>query len=108
MAIEIRTNTPKPKADVAQKVEQLPCKEKVAGSKPAVSTKHDEEYGRHNMVSRVLDARDYYPPEMVAALHKHNERLAYNAAYQRDLRTIKRLGLEITVAAYRKSKEACK
>lgn len=38
-------------------------------------------------------------------LQKHQERLAYNAAYQRDLRTIKRLGLSVTVSQYRKSKE---
>lgn len=36
---------------------------------------------------------------------KHEERLAYHAAYQRDLRTIKRLGLNCTVKEYRQSKE---
>lgn len=38
-------------------------------------------------------------------LQKHKERLAYNAAYQRDLRTIKRLGLNCTVAVYRSTKQ---
>jgi hypothetical protein len=36
-------------------------------------------------------------------IQKHKERLAYNAAYQRDLRTIKRLGLAVTVKQYRES-----
>lgn len=38
-------------------------------------------------------------------LQKHEERLAYNAAYQRDLRKIKKLGLDCTVKEYRKQKE---
>lgn len=38
-------------------------------------------------------------------MRKHQERLAYNAAYQRDLRKIKKLGLDCTVAEYRKQKE---
>lgn len=37
-------------------------------------------------------------------IQKHDRRLAYNAAYQRDLRTIKRLGLNCTVSVYRAGK----
>lgn len=48
---------------------------------------------------KALMARDLVP-----ILQKHKERLAYNAAYQRDLRTIKRLGLNCTVAVYRAGK----
>lgn len=92
MAIEIRTNTPKPQADVAQRTEQGSSKAKVAGSSPAVSAPWPESFHAANDFA-------------MAILQKHKERLAYNAAYQRDLRTIKRLGLEITVSAYRKQKE---
>lgn len=41
-----------------------------------------------------------------SVIEKHKERLAYNAAYQRDLRTIKRLGLEMTVAEWRSGNKA--
>lgn len=34
---------------------------------------------------------------------KSRAKPAYNAAYQRDLRTIKRLGLSVTVKQYRES-----
>lgn len=40
-----------------------------------------------------------------SVIQRHNSRLAYNAAYQRDLRTIKRLGLNCTVAVYRAGKQ---
>jgi hypothetical protein len=38
-----------------------------------------------------------------AAFQNEERRKIYNAAYQRDLRTIKRLGLNCTVAQYRES-----
>lgn len=41
-------------------------------------------------------------------MQKHKERLTYNADYQRDLRKIKKLGLNCTVAEYRKKKETGK
>lgn len=37
---------------------------------------------------------------------KDAKRLAYNAAYQRDLRKVKKLGLNCTVAEYREQKES--
>lgn len=39
-------------------------------------------------------------------IQKHKKTLAYQAEYQRDLRTIKRLGLSMTVKQYRQSKES--
>jgi hypothetical protein len=42
-------------------------------------------------------------PDFPKLLQKRKEHLAYHAAYQRDLRTIKRQGLNITVKAYRES-----
>jgi len=41
--------------------------------------------------------------EFSRLVKKEYERLAYNAAYQRDLRTIKRQGLNMTVKQYRES-----
>lgn len=42
---------------------------------------------------------------IATVIQKHKERLAYNAAYQRDLRTIKRLGLNCTVKEWREKNE---
>lgn len=94
----IKTETGK--AGVAQKVEQLPCKEKVAGSKPAVSTKTIKviDIGLHP-----ASLSPEYLDEFRRLVEAKKERLAYNAAYQRDLRTIKRLGLEMTVKEWRKT-----
>lgn len=81
------------KADVAQRTEQGSSKAKVAGSSPAVSAK--------DLISpETQSTNEFFSYDYV--LRKHKERLAYNAAYQRDLRTIKRLGLNCTVKEWRK------
>lgn len=76
------------KSDVTQQVEQRLCKAKVAGSSPAASTK------------------DSYDNYFESVVEKHEKRLAYNAAYQRDLRTIKRLGLNCTVKEWREKNDS--
>lgn len=143
MVIEIRTNTPKPKADVAQRKEQGSSKAKVEGSNPSVSTnvhtvhcnqgdylgsckygdddcpaiirpkqasdEADGPYDTRGVADALFpDLTESEIDRMIEAwtngvVLKHEKRLAYNAAYQRDLRTIKRLGLEMTVKQYRES-----
>lgn len=88
MAIRIQ------KTDVAQRKEQGSSKAKVEGSSPSVSAKD-------LMSPETQSTNEFFSYDYV--LRKHKERLAYNAAYQRDLRTIKRLGLNCTVKAYRES-----
>ena len=113
MAIKIK------EADVAQRTEQGSSKAKAAGSIRAVSASvhagHCNQgdyfgsckYGQDDCpaIIRPKPIDDRADDLFAAIIQKNKERLAYNAAYQRDLRTIKRLGLDITVAAYRKSKE---
>lgn len=87
MAIRIQ------KADVAQRKEQGSSKAKVEGSSPSVSA--------NECMPGIDYSRPIETPLIQMLVRKHKERLAYNAAYQRDLRTIKRLGLSCTVSQYR-------
>lgn len=104
MAIEIRTNTPAPEPANAK------IKAEVLRSRGKNNSLHDIEQAADYLdqmaekISKDIQAEMRSAVESII-LQKHQERLAYNAAYQRDLRTIKRLGLSITVAQYRKSKE---
>lgn len=90
MAIEIRKN----KAAIAQPVERLSCKQDVVGSNPAGGTINPAEY---TDTAHLVNWTD-------SIVQKHKDRLAYQAAYQRDLRKAKPLGMR--VSEYRKSKGA--
>ena len=98
MVIEIRTNTLKPKkSSKAKSYEDALIK--------ASSAKVEDLHVIANRTIQELGVRiSEALEERYARLDEQSKkRLAYNAAYQRDLRTIKRLGLSVTVKQYRES-----
>lgn len=120
MVIEIRKNAPpKPSVKKAtnplwqQKAIETPASEEetlaqlkqVADNRTAENF-HGYPYGewvKEESYAPSATQEEFAREVEMAILQKHKERLAYNAAYQRDLRTIKRQGLNMTVAQYRES-----
>lgn len=98
MVIEIRTNPPQP-----TKVSKVSGPEiETQDELDAISQLTAEEIA--SVRAQLLEAQRKIVSNSIPLadlIQKHQERLAYNAAYQRDLRTIKRLGLSVTVAEWR-------
>ena len=94
---------------VRSKNDSASAKSKVAGSNPAVSAQDMSNEDIDAFVARQL-AEEQRQLQSVhdrffAAFQNEERRKIYNAAYQRDLRTIKRLGLNCTVKEWREKND---